>query len=110
MRAGSGYCDIKADRFLAATKRPVAHDSIGSTVSECSAMKKIDISIVPAESGGTYPKLLDEPCIAQSCQRLARFAGLTQFGVNVTVIEAGAWSSQRAKDPRGGSRRPHCRA
>ena len=58
-------------------------------------MKKIDISIVPSESGGTYPRPFDEPCIAQSCQRLARFTGLTQFGVNVTVIEAGAWSSQR---------------
>jgi len=58
-------------------------------------MKKIDISTVPAESGGSYPRPFDEPCIAQSCQRLARFAGLTQFGVNVTVIEAGAWSSQR---------------
>ena len=58
-------------------------------------MKKIDICIVPSESGGTYPRPFDEPCIAQSCQRLARYAGLTQFGVNVTVIEAGAWSSQR---------------
>jgi uncharacterized cupin superfamily protein len=58
-------------------------------------MKKIDISLVHAESGGTYPHPFDEPCIAQSCRRLARFAGLTQFGVNVTVIEAGAWSSQR---------------
>src|SRR5882724_4589791 len=58
-------------------------------------MKKVDISIVPSESGGTYPRPFDEPCIAQSSQRLARFAGLTQFGVNVTVIEAGAWSSQR---------------
>jgi uncharacterized cupin superfamily protein len=58
-------------------------------------MKKIDISTVPSESGGTYPRPFDEPCIAQSCQRLARFAGLTQFGVNVTVVEAGAWSSQR---------------
>jgi uncharacterized cupin superfamily protein len=58
-------------------------------------MKKIEISTVPSESGGTYPRPFDEPCIAQSCQRLARFAGLTQFGVNVTVIEAGAWSSQR---------------
>jgi uncharacterized cupin superfamily protein len=58
-------------------------------------MKKIDISSVPSESGGTYPKPFDEPCVAQSCQRLARFAGLTHFGVNVTVIEAGAWSSQR---------------
>jgi uncharacterized cupin superfamily protein len=26
---------------------------------------------------------------------LARAAGLTQFGVNLTVIEPGAWSSQR---------------
>jgi uncharacterized cupin superfamily protein len=58
-------------------------------------MKKIEISNVPSESGGTYPRPFDEPCIAQSCQRLARFAGLTQFGVNVTVIESGAWSSQR---------------
>jgi uncharacterized cupin superfamily protein len=60
-----------------------------------SAMKKLDISIVPSESGGTYPRPFDEPCIAQSCQRLALFAGLTQFGVNLTVIEPGAWSSQR---------------
>ena len=58
-------------------------------------MKKIDLSIVPAESGGTYPSPFDEPCRAQSCQRLARYAGLTQFGVNVTVIATGAWSSQR---------------
>jgi uncharacterized cupin superfamily protein len=58
-------------------------------------MKKIDVSSVPSESGGTYPKPFDEPCIAQSCQRLGRFAGVTQFGVNLTVIEARAWSSQR---------------
>jgi uncharacterized cupin superfamily protein len=58
-------------------------------------MKKIEICSVPSESGGTYPRPFDEPCMAQSCRRLARFAGITQFGVNVTVIEAGAWSSQR---------------
>ena len=59
-------------------------------------MKKIDLSIVPAESGGgSYPRPFDEPCRDQSCRRLARFAGLSQFGVNVTVIEEGAWSSQR---------------
>ena len=58
-------------------------------------MKKIDFAIVPAESGGSYPRPFDELCSAQSCRRLARFAGLTQFGVNVTVIEDGAWSSQR---------------
>jgi len=59
------------------------------------AMKKINLFAVPFESGGTYPPPFDRPCMAQTCQRLARFAGLTQFGVNVTVIEAGAWSSQR---------------
>ena len=58
-------------------------------------MKKIDVSMVPAEPGGTYPSPFDEPCRGQSCQRLARYAGLTQFGVNVTVIEPGSWSSQR---------------
>jgi uncharacterized cupin superfamily protein len=58
-------------------------------------MKKIDLTMVPAEPGGTYPSPFDEPCRAQFCQRLARYAGLSQFGVNVTVIEAGAWSSQR---------------
>ena len=58
-------------------------------------MKKIDLSAVPSESGSTYPNPFDQPCIGQSFQRIARFAGLTQFGVNVTVIEPGAWSSQR---------------
>jgi uncharacterized cupin superfamily protein len=58
-------------------------------------MKKIDISAVPSESGSTYPPPFDVPCRAQSCRRLARFAGLRQFGLNMTVIEPGAWSSQR---------------
>jgi uncharacterized cupin superfamily protein len=58
-------------------------------------MKKIDLSRVPAMVGSNYPRPFDEPCLDQSCQRLARYAGLTQFGVNLTVIEAGAWSSQR---------------
>jgi len=59
------------------------------------SVKKIDLSTVPAQSGSHYPKPFDAPCEAQACQRLARFAGLTQFGVNVTTLEAGAWSSQR---------------
>jgi len=57
--------------------------------------KKIDLSSVPAQTGGSYPPPFDLPCTAQACQRLARHAGLTQFGVNLTVIEPGAWSSQR---------------
>jgi uncharacterized cupin superfamily protein len=58
-------------------------------------MKKIDRSIVPAQTGSNYPRPFDAPCSGQSCQRLARYAGLTLFGVNLTVIEPGAWSSQR---------------
>ena len=60
-----------------------------------STMKKIDLSAVRAQTGSTYPRPFDVPCGAQSCQRLARHAGLTLFGVNLTVIEPGAWSSQR---------------
>jgi uncharacterized cupin superfamily protein len=58
-------------------------------------MKKIDLSVVPVETGSNYPLPFDRPCNAQSSQRLARHAGLTRFGVNLTVIDPGAWSSQR---------------
>jgi uncharacterized cupin superfamily protein len=60
-----------------------------------STMKTIDLTIVPAQTGSNYPPPFDAPCRAQSSQRLARHAGLTLFGVNLTVIEPGAWSSQR---------------
>jgi uncharacterized cupin superfamily protein len=58
-------------------------------------MKKIDRASVPAETDCNYPYPFDVPCSLQSCQRLARHGGLTLFGVNLTVIEPGGWSSQR---------------
>jgi uncharacterized cupin superfamily protein len=58
-------------------------------------MKKIDLSAVPAVVGSNYPTPFDEPCNAQSSQRLARHAGLTLFGVNLTEVAPGAWTSQR---------------
>jgi uncharacterized cupin superfamily protein len=58
-------------------------------------MKKIDLSSVPEETSCNYPHPFDASCSGQSCQRLARYAGLTLFGVNLTVIQPGAWSSQR---------------
>jgi uncharacterized cupin superfamily protein len=58
-------------------------------------MKKIDLASVPAQTVSTYPRPFDVPCSGQSSQRLARHAGLRLFGVNRTVIEPGAWSSQR---------------
>jgi len=62
------------------------------------AMKKLYISTVSSESGGTYPSPFDEPCIAQSCQRLARFAGLTQFE---ELLRAGDCAAFRRGDPDG---------
>jgi uncharacterized cupin superfamily protein len=58
-------------------------------------MKKIDLATVPTQTGSSYPHPFDAPCSGQACQRLARHAGVTLFGVNLTVIEPGAWSSQR---------------
>ncbi len=58
-------------------------------------MKKLDLSAVAAETGCNYPPPFDAPCRLQASQRLARSAGLTLFGVNLTVIEPGGWSSQR---------------
>jgi len=57
--------------------------------------KKIDLSAVPIQTGSNYPAPFDLPCNAQASRRLARHAGLTQFGMNLTVLEPGAWSSQR---------------
>jgi uncharacterized cupin superfamily protein len=58
-------------------------------------MKKLDLASLPIHTGSHYPYPFNLPCNGQSCQRLARDAGLTLFGVNLTVIEPGAWSSQR---------------
>jgi uncharacterized cupin superfamily protein len=58
-------------------------------------MKEMDLASVVAETGSNYPYPFNLPCNAQSCQRLARHGGLSLFGVNLTVIEPGSWSSQR---------------
>ena len=58
-------------------------------------MKKIDLSAVAVDSPSGYPVPFNEPCEDQKCQRVARSQGLTLFGVNLTVIPPGGWSSQR---------------
>jgi len=58
-------------------------------------MKKIDLTAVPTRTGSSYPTPFDQPCTGLARQRLARNAGLTSFGVNLTVIPPGGWSSQR---------------
>jgi uncharacterized cupin superfamily protein len=58
-------------------------------------MKKISISSVPARRGSGYPTPYDEPCLERARQPIARASGLTQFGVNLTLIPPGGWTSQR---------------
>ena len=57
-------------------------------------MKKISVASVAVERGSSYPAPYDEPCRGQASQRLARSQGLL-FGVNLTMIPPGGWSSQR---------------
>jgi uncharacterized cupin superfamily protein len=58
-------------------------------------MPKIDISSAPLVKGTPYSPPHDAPCRSRENRRLAVVAGLTQFGVNLTRLPPGAWSSQR---------------
>jgi hypothetical protein len=58
-------------------------------------MPKIDVKSAPAVTGTNYPKPFDEPCLARGNVRIGLAAGITQFGVNITTLPPGAWSSQR---------------
>jgi len=56
---------------------------------------KIDIERAPVVKGVRYPAPFFEPCAARTNHQLGLAAGLTQFGVNLTRLPAGTWSSQR---------------
>jgi uncharacterized cupin superfamily protein len=56
---------------------------------------KISIDAAPLVAGARYPAPYDQPCRARVRQRLGDAAGLTQFGVNLTRLPPGCWSSQR---------------
>jgi len=58
-------------------------------------MPKIDIASLPVDSVTNYPDPFWKPLAGRSRQRLGNAVGLTQFGVNVTTLKPGAWSSQR---------------
>jgi uncharacterized cupin superfamily protein len=57
--------------------------------------KRIDVSKVAAVTGSRYPTPFDAACAARIRQRLGDEAELTDFGVNLLRLPAGAWSSQR---------------
>jgi uncharacterized cupin superfamily protein len=57
--------------------------------------KRIDVSKVTAVTGSRYPAPFDAACAARVRRRLGDEAELTDFGVNLLRLPAGAWSSQR---------------
>lgn len=57
--------------------------------------KKIDLNSTPLTVGSRYPAPFDARCRDRYRQRIGDAAGLTQFGVNLTRLPSGCWSSQR---------------
>jgi uncharacterized cupin superfamily protein len=58
-------------------------------------MPKIDVDKVPIDTATGYPPPFNKAVAGRSRKRLARAAGLTQFGVNICKLKPGAASSQR---------------
>jgi len=58
-------------------------------------MPKIDIEKIAIDTATGYPPPFNEVVKGRSRKRLARAAGLTQFGVNICTLKPGAASSQR---------------
>ena len=55
---------------------------------------KIDIAKVPAQQIASYPREFASVISGREKQRIGDAAGLTQFGVNITRINAGSASAQ----------------
>jgi uncharacterized cupin superfamily protein len=58
-------------------------------------MPRIDIDAVPKRKGTGYPPPFDVPSADRIRQRLGDAGGLTDFGINITRLPPGNWSSQR---------------
>ncbi len=58
-------------------------------------MPRIDVSQVPERKGSGYPSPFAATAGARTRQALGDAGGLTDFGVNLTRLPPGAWSSQR---------------
>jgi uncharacterized cupin superfamily protein len=58
-------------------------------------MPKIDIDAIKIDTSTGYPPPNNKAVEGRSRKRLARSAGLTQFGVNICTLKPGAASSQR---------------
>ena len=58
-------------------------------------MPKIDIARIPAQQIASYPKEFAPVIAGREKQKIGDAVGLTQFGVNITRIRAGAASALR---------------
>lgn len=58
-------------------------------------MPKLDLSKVPVKTGSIYPEPYASMMKGRSSLRLGDAGGLTQFGVNLVMLEPGAMSSLR---------------
>lgn len=58
-------------------------------------MAKLDLSKVPVKTGSIYPSPYAEMMVGRSSLRLGDAGGLTQFGVNMVILQPGALSSLR---------------
>lgn len=58
-------------------------------------MPKLDLTKVPVKTGSIYPAPYAEMMASRSSLRLGDAGGLTQFGVNLVILQPGALSSLR---------------
>lgn len=58
-------------------------------------MPKLDLSKVPVKTGSIYPEPYASMVKGRSSLRLGDAGGLTQFGVNLVILQPGALSSLR---------------
>ena len=58
-------------------------------------MPKIDVAKVPVDTVNMYPEPFRAPIKGRERKRLGNAVGLNQFGVNMTTLKPGAWSSQK---------------
>ena len=56
---------------------------------------KASIADLQARIGTGYPAPFDEPCTSRAKTVLGDAVGLSQFGVNLLVLNPGDWSAQR---------------
>ena len=55
----------------------------------------LDPADLPERTGSSYPAAFQAPVAGRRKRVLGDALGLTQFGVNLVVLEPGAWSAQR---------------